>query len=120
MSVIAPTSPSQANPNQPAATEGPTTSGAIPGAAPGAKWVESADDLKHETSRAAAGVNPHPKSSEEADSDARKVAGEKPVPPPAQRDTDARRAADDAAALEADRLKSATPSSMPQRGNRNG
>lgn len=105
MSIIAPTSPT-ANPNtpDPDPNQGHNAAG-IPGAAPGAKWVANADDAK--AADKSSEVNPHPKSSEEADADARKVQPENQTPAAA-------------APPQAAIVEPTAPAVAPHRGNRNG
>ncbi len=105
--IIAPTSPNAASPNTPDPTPDQGHSAAsIPGAVAGAKWVATADDAKAVDNSSE--VNPHPRSSEEADADARKVQSEN-LPPAA--------ATPHAVIVEPAVVAPSTP---PQRGNRNG
>ncbi len=123
MSVIA---PKPADPSAPAASgqTQPQANPAIPGAAPGAKFVESAEDLKSAENKSA-DVNPHPSSSEEADDDARKVAaaqGKPATEATKMSSADVKRATERAAEEETERQRglAAQQSSTPHRGNRNG
>ena len=107
MSVIAPPGPNNPNSSSPDPdpNQGQSSAG-IPGAVAGSKWVETAEDAKaadksHE-------VNPRPRSSEEADADARKVQQENQVAPAPE----PRRVVIEPA--------SSVPATPPQRGNRNG